>query len=80
MPIGGCMISIRLPDYPNLDHERALWVNGALWVAGIDEAGRGALAGPVAVGAVILPQIPSFTRELRGVRDSKEMTPAQREC
>jgi ribonuclease HII len=67
------------PDHPDLSHERALWVNGALWVAGIDEAGRGALAGPVAAGVVILPQIPSFIRELRGVRDSKVMTPTQRE-
>jgi ribonuclease HII len=68
-----------MSDIPNLDHERALWANGALWVAGIDEAGRGALAGPVAAAAVILPQIVSFTKELRGVRDSKMMTPAQRE-
>ena len=30
-------------DEPTLDLERALWANGALWVAGIDEAGRGAL-------------------------------------
>lgn len=66
-------------DHPNLDLERALWANGALWVAGIDEAGRGALAGPVAAGAVILPQITNFTLELRGVRDSKKMTPAQRD-
>jgi len=54
----------------------------------LDEAGRGALAGPIAVGAVILPPAhyrspcaasrPS-RRLLRGVRDSKQMTPAQRE-
>jgi ribonuclease HII len=62
-----------------LDLERALWANGALWVAGIDEAGRGALAGPVAAAAVVLPQIVNFTLELRGVRDSKKMTPSQRE-
>ena len=68
-----------MSNYPNLNHERALWSNGALWVAGIDEAGRGALAGPVAAAAVILPQIANFTRELKGVRDSKLMTPAQRE-
>ena len=68
-----------MSNYPNLNHERALWANGALWVAGIDEAGRGALAGPVAAAAVILPQIASFTRQLKGVRDSKLMTPAQRE-
>lgn len=64
---------------PHLRHEQALWVNGALWVAGIDEAGRGALAGPVAAAAVVLPQIRSFTRELAGVRDSKQMTALQRQ-
>ena len=73
------MIPNPLPDFPTLDLERALWANGALWVAGIDEAGRGALAGPVAAAAVILPQIKNFTLELKGVRDSKIMTPAQRE-
>jgi ribonuclease HII len=69
-----------LPKHPHLRHENALWANGSLWVAGIDEAGRGALAGPVAAAAVILPQIPTFTVELEGVRDSKKMTPNQREC
>jgi len=73
------MIPRPLPDYPTLNLERALWANGALWIAGIDEAGRGALAGPVAAAAVILPQIRNFTEELKGVRDSKKMTPAQRE-
>ena len=73
------MIPKPMPDFPSLDIERALWANGALWIAGIDEAGRGALAGPVAAAAVILPQIESFTLELKGVRDSKQMTPAQRE-
>jgi ribonuclease HII len=73
------MIPNPLPDFPTLDIERALWANGALWVAGIDEAGRGALAGPVAAAAVILPQIKYFTKELHGVRDSKKMTANQRE-
>ena len=68
------------PDFPTLDLERALWANGALWVAGIDEAGRGAWAGPVAAAAVILPQISNFTLDLKGVRDSKKMTPTQREA
>ena len=49
-------------------------------VAGMDEAGRGALAGPVAVGAVILPDDPTLlTRTLSGLRDSKQMTPRERE-
>ncbi|MBC8506089.1 MAG: ribonuclease HII [Anaerolineales bacterium] len=48
-------------------------------VAGIDEAGRGALAGPVAAAAVILPPKRRIARALGGVRDSKQMTAAQRE-
>jgi ribonuclease HII len=56
------------------------------YVAGLDEAGRGALAGPVAAGAVILrndlsPRPRSDTLHgLAGVRDSKQMTPAAREA
>jgi ribonuclease HII len=68
-----------LPVHPHLRHEAALWANGALWVAGIDEAGRGALAGPVAAAAVILPQMAETALGLEGVRDSKQMTPTQRE-
>jgi ribonuclease HII len=68
-----------IPKTPNLDQERALWANGALWIAGIDEAGRGAWAGPVVAAAVILPQIINFNLDLAGVRDSKKMTPKQRE-
>ncbi|MFC1996910.1 ribonuclease HII [Chloroflexota bacterium] len=68
-----------LPDFPSLDIERALWANGALWVAGVDEAGRGALAGPVTAAAIILPQISVLIKELQGVRDSKKMSVAQRE-
>lgn len=69
---------MELPAYPHLQHENALWENGALWVAGIDEAGRGALAGPVAAAAVILPKLKNLEQDLNGVRDSKLMSPAQR--
>lgn len=48
-------------------------------MAGIDEAGRGALAGPVAAAAVILPVDDNILHSLAGVRDSKQMTPTQRE-
>lgn len=44
----------------------------------MDEAGRGALAGPVCVGAVILPNNPHLTLTLSGVRDSKQLTPRRR--
>ena len=78
MPVPDGMIPIQLPDNPTLDIERALWVNGALWVAGIDEAGRGALAGPVAAAAVVFPQLIDLPLHLSGVRDSKQMTAIQR--
>lgn len=48
-------------------------------MAGIDEAGRGALAGPVVAGAVILPEDPGLETKLKGVRDSKQMTAKGRE-
>ncbi len=69
-----------MTDFPDLCWERELWRKGIIRVAGIDEAGRGAWAGPVAAAAVILPPDPSLTRTLRGVRDSKQMTPLQREA
>jgi len=59
---------------PNLSFEKKIWKSGLFLVAGMDEAGRGALAGPVAVGAVILPNNPRLSSTLRGVRDSKQMT------
>jgi ribonuclease HII len=65
---------------PSTYFEAQFWKSGLLHVAGLDEAGRGALAGPVAVGAVILPTDEALlTRALAGVRDSKQMTPMERE-
>ncbi len=65
---------------PNTFFESKFWKSGLLHVAGLDEAGRGALAGPVAVGAVILPNEKALlSRTLAGVRDSKQMTPRERE-
>lgn len=66
-------------DAPNLNFEQSLWQSGMQHVAGFDEAGRGAMAGPVAVGAVVLPPSPHLPRTLAGVRDSKQMTPLERE-
>ena len=64
---------------PDLTYEINLWPYYR-HVAGLDEAGRGALAGPVAVGAVILPNDKTLlSRTLAGVRDSKQMTPLERE-
>ena len=68
-----------LPPEPDLSFELALWDAGLTRVAGIDEAGRGALAGPVAAAAIILPPEQEIAGRLKGVRDSKQMTPCQRE-
>jgi ribonuclease HII len=65
---------------PDTFFESHFWQSGLLHVAGLDEAGRGALAGPVAVGAVILPTDETFLAQtLAGVRDSKQLTPLERE-
>lgn len=63
---------------PNSDEENKLKLQGYKLIAGIDEAGRGALAGPVVAGAVILP----YSRCLSWlglVRDSKELTAKKRQ-
>ncbi len=65
---------------PSTKFETDLWNSGLLYVAGLDEAGRGALAGPVAVGAVILPNDKTLlSRTLNRARDSKQLTPLTRE-
>lgn len=65
---------------PDLVFEISLWESGVQTIAGLDEAGRGALAGPVAVGVVVLPNNPPLlTSTLSGARDSKQMTPLERE-
>jgi len=64
---------------PTLERERRLLRRGFARIAGLDEAGRGAWAGPLAAAAVILPlRRPTLAADLAGVRDSKQMTPAQR--
>ena len=64
--------------WPGLRHERALLREGYHLIAGIDEAGRGAWAGPVYAAAVILPITAAGCRSLHGVNDSKQLTPQQR--
>lgn len=63
---------------PNTDHEETSRSHGYTLIAGVDEAGRGALAGPVVASAVILPEATSYPW-LTEVRDSKLLTPKQRE-
>jgi ribonuclease HII len=60
---------------PHYRYERKALKNGAACVAGIDEAGRGPLAGPVVAAAVIL----DARRLPRGVNDSKQLPPERRE-
>ena len=55
--------------------ERFLHQQGFQHVAGVDEAGRGALAGPVVAAAVVLP----FNYRIPGLTDSKKLTPKQRD-
>ena len=66
----------------SFEFERTLWQKGVARVAGVDEAGRGPLAGPVVAAAAILP--PRWAQTglpagLAGLNDSKQLTEQQRE-
>jgi ribonuclease HII len=61
---------------PGLEAERRWWEAGARWVVGIDEVGRGAWAGPISVGAAVLPR----ERRVYKVRDSKQLSEVEREA
>ena len=63
---------------PTFAEEEKLWAEGYRLIAGIDEVGRGPIAGPVVAAAVILPRAsrPSWVYSLR---DSKQLTPQRRE-
>ena len=61
---------------PTFEREIALWNAGRSIVAGIDEAGRGPLAGPVVAAAVVFP---AGMKAIRGLRDSKQLVPVKRE-
>jgi ribonuclease HII len=63
-----------MPLRPSLQRERAAWAGEQL-VVGVDEAGRGPLAGPVVAAAVVFPPGASA---VRGLRDSKTLLPAVR--
>ncbi len=65
---------------PSLKFERAFWSRGLVHIAGLDEVGRGAWAGPVVAGAVVLPRLRRIPRELADARDSKLLSPMQREA
>ena len=61
---------------PGLVAERELWDAGHRVIAGLDEVGRGAWAGPLTVGVVV----PDRIRRITGVRDSKMLTGSEREA
>lgn len=61
---------------PGLVVEKRHWADGAGVVVGMDEVGRGAWAGPITVGAVVVPN----DRRVYKIRDSKVLTPAEREA
>jgi ribonuclease HII len=65
----------RLRLDPDFGEERDLWERGYRLIAGVDEVGRGCLAGPVVVGAVILP----LGWQPDGLRDSKMLKPEERD-
>ncbi len=75
--------------HPNFREEKKLWRAGYKRVVGLDEAGRGPLAGPVVAAAVIVRQIPVVNSfglkkllqqwQIQGIRDSKKLTPKKRE-
>ena len=63
---------------PSFGEEKTLETQGYRYIAGVDEAGRGALAGPVVAAAVILP-LNTNLPFIYQVRDSKKLTPRKRE-
>ncbi len=67
--------------YPNFNEEKKLWKRGLKCVAGLDEAGRGPLAGPVVAAAVAIgPKIKNEELKIfKGVNDSKKLSEKQRE-
>eukprot|EP00960_Hanusia_phi_P076529 768573-Hanusia_phi.AAC.1 len=70
--INSMVQSLAVSKHPSREHEELLWQEGFKQVAGVDEAGRGPLAGPVVAAAVILPE--GEEEVLRRVKDSKKMT------
>jgi len=73
--------------YPNLREEKKLWRKGYKRVAGLDEAGRGPLAGPVVAAVVMIKmsksnlksKILNLKSNFKGIKDSKKLTPKKRE-
>jgi ribonuclease HII len=75
LPVTRATVRVTRRTVPSLAMERSLWAAGADVVVGVDEVGRGAWAGPISVGAAVLPP----DRRVYKVRDSKMLTEAERE-
>lgn len=58
--------------------EKECWNKGYQFVAGLDEVGRGAFAGPVVIGSVIFPNTITFDADLRQITDSKLLSSVKR--
>ena len=73
--------------YPNFNEEKKLWTKGYECVVGLDESGRGPLAGPVVAAAVsldiatsdVVKKLLRLTSQDTGIRDSKKLSEKQRE-
>lgn len=65
---------------PTFEHEKILWNSGYKWVAGIDEVGRGAFAGPLVAAGVIFPKDSTVVESLLSdIRDSKLLSSSKRQ-
>jgi ribonuclease HII len=73
---------LKPPGRSRFRYERELFQRGCTLIAGVDEAGRGPLAGPVVAAAVIFPPewiVNGLPRALWGLNDSKQLTPEERD-
>jgi len=67
------------PLVPDFSLEKKRWQRGERFIGGVDEAGRGALAGPVFAAVVVFPDQPGLEEQLKGVNDSKQLSPKSRD-
>lgn len=65
--------------FPDLRNEKKLWKKGYKRIVGLDEAGRGPLAGPVTAAAVMIKPIGGKFLKIRGIKDSKKLSAKKRE-
>jgi len=77
------MIKYKIFMYPNIRREKILWKKGFKTIVGLDEAGRGPLAGPVVAAAVTInsklkTQNSKLKFKIRNLRDSKKLSSKQR--